>query len=163
MKIDLGGIAKGFALDCAIKKLKEHNINNCLINAGGQVYALGDKLGKPCKIAIKDPRQPGISGTLELNNQSVSTSGDYEQFFLKNGKRYCHIIDPKTGYPADTQIFSVTVIANDGLTADALSLHSNFLNLISHVFKIALSRCTCTTFFRIVLLPISQIKERFLR
>ncbi len=121
MKIDLGGIAKGFALDCAIQKLKRNNINSCLISAGGQVYALGNKFSKPWKIAIKDPRKPGASEPLELKNQSASTSGDYEQFFLKNGKRYCHIINPKTGYPADTGVASVTVIADQGLTADALS------------------------------------------
>lgn len=121
MKIDLGGIAKGFALDCAIKKLKENNINSCLIAAGGQVYALGNKFAKPWKIAIKDPRKPDVLRTLELKNQSASTSGDYEQFFLKDGKRYCHIINPKTGYPADAGITSVTVIADQGLTADALS------------------------------------------
>ena len=121
MKIDLGAIAKGFALDCAVKKLKKNNINSCLINAGGQVYALGDKFGAPWKIAIKNPREPGISETLELKNQSASTSGDYEQFFLKNGKRYSHIINPKTGYPIDTQTHSVTIIADNGLTADALS------------------------------------------
>jgi len=121
MKIDLGGIAKGFALDCAVKKLKKNNINNCLINAGGQVYALGNKFASPWKIAIKDPRKPGVSGTLELKNQSASTSGDYEQFFLKNGKRYCHIIDPKTGYPVNSGITSVTIIDDSSLNADALS------------------------------------------
>ncbi|MEI6831184.1 MAG: FAD:protein FMN transferase [Candidatus Omnitrophota bacterium] len=121
MKIDLGGIAKGYALDCAIKKLKENKINSCLINAGGQVYALGNKFSSPWKIAIKNPRKPAVLETLELNNQSASTSGDYEQFFLKDGKRYCHIINPKTGYPADTQITSVTIIADQGLTADVLS------------------------------------------
>ncbi len=121
MKIDLGGIAKGYALDCAIKKLKENKINSCLINAGGQVYALGNKFSSPWKIAIKNPRKPGVLETLELNNQSASTSGDYEQFFLKDGKRYCHIINPKTGYPAEAQITSVTIIADQGLTADALS------------------------------------------
>ncbi len=121
MRIDLGGIAKGFALDCAVKKLKENNINSCLINAGGQVYALGEKFGTPWKIAIKNPREPEISGTLELKNKSASTSGDYEQFFFKAGRRYCHIINPKTGYPADSRLVSVTVIMDEGLTADALS------------------------------------------
>jgi len=121
MKVDLGAIAKGFALDCAVKLLKERNINSCLINAGGQVYALGEKSAHPWKVAVQNPRRPEISGILELKNKSASTSGDYEQFFFNNGKRYCHIINPVTGYPADSGIFSVTVIANDGLTADALS------------------------------------------
>ena len=121
MQIDLGAIAKGFALDCAVKKLKENNINSCLINAGGQVYALGDKFGQSWKIAIQGTRKSEIAGTLKLKNKSASTSGNYEQFFLKNGLRYCHIIDPRTGYPAQTQITSVTVVADQGLIADALS------------------------------------------
>jgi thiamine biosynthesis lipoprotein len=121
IKIDLGAIAKGYALDCAAKRLKEKGINSCLINAGGQVYCLGRKFGRPWKIAIKDPRGGKFKGYLELADKSVATSGDYEQFFLKNNKRYAHILNPKTGYPADAQVLSVTVIAADGLTADALS------------------------------------------
>ena len=121
MKIDLGAIAKGYALDCAVKKLKENNIDSCLINAGGQVFALGDRSGKSWKIAIRGTNQSEIAGFLELKNQSASTSGNYEQYFFKNGKRYCHIINPQTGYPVDTKINSVTVIADQGTDADALS------------------------------------------
>jgi thiamine biosynthesis lipoprotein len=121
MKIDLGGIAKGFALDCAVTKLKENNIHSCLINAGGQVYALGDKFGTPWKIAIRGANKSEIASTLTLKNRSASTSGNYEQFFLKDGLRYCHIIDPRTGYPAGNGITSVTVLADQGLIADALS------------------------------------------
>lgn len=123
MQIDLGAIAKGFALDCAIKKLKENKIDSCLINAGGQVYALGDNFGQSWKIAIQGAQtyKTEIAGTLKLRNKSASTSGNYEQFFLKDGLRYCHIIDPRTGYPAQTQITSVTVLADQGLVADALS------------------------------------------
>ncbi|MDP2927501.1 MAG: FAD:protein FMN transferase [Candidatus Omnitrophota bacterium] len=120
-RIDLGAIAKGFALDCAVKKLKENNIDSCLINAGGQVYALGNKFGQAWKIAIRGANKSEITTTLELKNKSASTTGNYEQFFFKNGKRYCHIIDPRSGYPAQTQITSVTVVADQGLTADALS------------------------------------------
>jgi thiamine biosynthesis lipoprotein len=121
MKIDLGAIAKGYAVDCAVKKLKETGIKNCLINAGGQIYCLGDKFGRPWKIGIKDPLGSGVLNSLELKDKAVATSGDYEQYFIKNNKRYCHILDPKTGYPADSGIISVTVVAADGLTADALS------------------------------------------
>jgi thiamine biosynthesis lipoprotein len=121
MKIDLGAIAKGFALDCAVSKLKEKNISSCLINAGGQIYALGERSGAPWKVAIQNPRKPEITGILELKDKSASTSGDYEQFFLKNGKRYSHILNPATGYPADSGIISVTVIMDNGLAADALS------------------------------------------
>jgi thiamine biosynthesis lipoprotein len=120
-RIDLGGIAKGFALDCAVKKLKEKKIESCLISAGGQIYTLGDKFGTPWKIAIQGARQSEIKGTLELKNKSASTSGDYQQFFLVGNKRYCHIINPQTGYPAESGIISVTVIAESGLEADALS------------------------------------------
>ncbi len=121
VKIDLGAIAKGYALDCAAAKLKENGINSCLINSGGQVFCLGTKYGKPWKIAIKDPRSDTIIDVLKLSDQSASTSGDYEQFFIKDNKRYSHIFNPRTGYPADSGLISVTVVAPDGLTADALS------------------------------------------
>jgi len=122
MKIDLGGIAKGFALDYAAIKLKKSGIKSCLINAGGQVYALGAKFGKPWRVGILNPRsKAGVKKILELKDQSVSTSGDYEQYFIKDNKRYCHILNPKTGYSADSGVLSVTVIAPSGLVADALS------------------------------------------
>jgi thiamine biosynthesis lipoprotein len=121
IKIDLGAIAKGYALDCAVKKLKENKIKSCLINAGGQVYCLGNKFGQPWKIAVKNPRGNDIVDYLKLEDQSASTSGDYEQYFIKDKKRYTHILNPKTGYPADSGIVSVTVIAPDCLTADALA------------------------------------------
>jgi thiamine biosynthesis lipoprotein len=121
MKIDLGAIAKGYAIDLAVTRLKAAGVKSCLINAGGQVYALGDKSGSPWKIALQDARKPEIAGTLEIDNESVATSGDYEQFFFKDGKRYCHIIDPRTGYPADSGITSATVIEKSALHADALS------------------------------------------
>ena len=121
MKIDLGAIAKGYAVDCAVKKLKEAKISICLINAGGQVYALGEKFGKPWKIAIKDPREKGIKGFLFLKDKAVATSGDYQQFFFEGGRRFSHIMDPRTGYPQDSGVISVTVVADNGLTADALA------------------------------------------
>ena len=121
MKIDLGAIAKGYALDCAVKKLKEEGIISCLINAGGQVYCLGAKSGQPWKIAIREPGSKDYGGYFALQDKSASTSADYEQFFIQKKKRYGHIINPKTGYPADNTIESVTVVAPDGLTADALS------------------------------------------
>jgi len=121
MKIDLGAIAKGYAVDCAIEKIKKHGIKDCLINAGGQIYCLGDKYGKPWRVAIRNPREDGLVNYLKLKDRAISTSGDYEQYFTKGKKRYAHIINPKTGYPAESSIASVTVIAMDGLTADALS------------------------------------------
>ncbi len=121
MKIDLGAIAKGYAVDCAVKKLKERGIKNCLINAGGQVYCLGGKFGQPWDIAVRAPRNKDFWDYLKLKDKAVATSGDYEQYFISKQKRYAHIFNPKTGYPSDTGIISVTVIAPDGLTADALS------------------------------------------
>ena len=121
MQIDLGGIAKGYAVDCAVKRLKEKGIQSCLINAGGQIYCLGDKFGQPWRISIRNPRDEGSAGYLELKDRAVATSGDYEQYFIKDKKRYAHILNPKTGYPVNSGITSVTVIAPDGLTADALT------------------------------------------
>lgn len=120
MKIDLGAIAKGYASDCAVAKLKEAGIKSCLVNVGGQIYCLGNKFNKPWKIAVKSPRRKGFNSQLELENKAVATSGDYEQYFIKDKKRYSHILNPKTGYPSDSGILSVTVVAPDGLTADAL-------------------------------------------
>jgi len=121
MVIDLGAIAKGFALDCSVKRLKESGINSCLINAGGQVYCLGKNNGRPWKVAIKDPRGNKLIADLDLEDKSVSTSGDYEQYFVKDGRSFCHILNPKTGYPVDSGVISITIEASDGLTADALS------------------------------------------
>ncbi|MFH1397488.1 MAG: FAD:protein FMN transferase [Candidatus Omnitrophota bacterium] len=121
VKIDLGGIAKGFAIEMAVKRLKEKGITSCLINAGGQVYCLGDNSGRPWRVGIKNPRKPGIVDYLELKDKAVSTSGDYEQYFIVNGRRFTHIINPETGYPVDAGIISVTVIADDSTIADCLS------------------------------------------
>ena len=122
MKIDLGAIAKGYAVDCAVKKIKENGIKSCLINAGGQIFCLGDKFGKPWHIAVQNPRDKNdILTYLDLKDKAVATSGDYEQYFFKDNHRYCHIFNPKTGYPVEPDLISVTVVAADGLTADALA------------------------------------------
>lgn len=121
MKIDLGAIAKGYAVDCAIKKLKENDVVSCLINAGGDIYCLGGRGNKPWKAGIKNPRNQEIRDFLELQDKAVATSGDYEQYFITNKKHYAHIFNPKTGYPVDSDVASVTVIASDCLTADALA------------------------------------------
>ena len=121
MQIDLGAIAKGYAVGCAVSKLRENAIKSCLINAGGQIYCLGLKSGKPWVVAIADPGKNGISGKLRLTNKAVSTSGDYEQFFIKDGIRYGHIFDPRTGMPVDSGLASVTVVADDSLLTDALT------------------------------------------
>lgn len=121
MKIDLGGIAKGFALDCAVRKLREANINSCLINAGGQVYALGDRFNKPWRIALQNPKKEGGFSILELKNQSAATSSNNKSYFVLDGKRYGHLINPNTGYPVESNLASITVVATQGLIADALS------------------------------------------
>jgi FAD:protein FMN transferase len=121
MKVDLGAIAPGYAVDLAVKKLKDAGITSCLINCTGEIYCLGDKSGRDWTVAIKSPSGGGIRQRLELKNKAAATSGDYEQYFIKDKRRYSHIIDPRTGYPVDSGISSVTVIAPDCLTADALS------------------------------------------
>jgi len=121
LKIDLGAVAKGYAVDRSIEKIKQAGINSCLINAGGQVYCLGNNRGRPWKVAIKNPRGRGVVGFLELHDAAVATSGDYEQFFTAQNKRYAHILDPRTGYPAQKAVQAVTVTADSGLTADVLA------------------------------------------
>lgn len=121
MKVDVGGIAKGFAVDRAVKKLKEQGITSCLIALAGDIYCLGKKFGSPWRVAIRNPRAQGTIGSVALEDKAISTSGDYEQYFIRDKRRYSHIIDPRTGYPAQSSIVSVTVLAQDCLTADALA------------------------------------------
>ena len=122
MKVDLGAIAKGYALDCAINKLKESGVKSCLINLGGQIYCLGSRFGRPWRIAIRDPRaEGGTTEILDLTDKGVATSGDYEQYFIDNNKRYSHIFNPKTGYPSDSGVIGTTIISERNLDADALS------------------------------------------
>lgn len=116
--IDLGGIAKGYVVGQGIEELKKAGVNSAIIQAGGDLYALGHKKGKPWKIGIRHPRKEGILGYIEVVDRAVMGSGDYERFFIKGGKRYGHIIDPKTGYPAKEAI-GVTVIYPDPAAADA--------------------------------------------
>lgn len=122
--VDLGGIAKGYAGDETARIYKSHGISSGFINIGGNIVALGNKPdGTPWKVAVKNPRpinEPYI-GTIDVNDTAVATSGDYERFFEHEGKRYHHIIDPKTGYPADSGLISVTVVAQNSIDADALS------------------------------------------
>lgn len=121
MGIDLGGIAKGYAVDAAIKVLKDKNINSAIVNAGGDMYVLGRKQGKPWRIGIRHPRREReILGTIEVEDRAIVTSGDYERFFFSGGKKYHHIINPKTGYPAD-ECQSVTIVAKEATFADGLA------------------------------------------
>ncbi|MDR2853622.1 MAG: FAD:protein FMN transferase [Burkholderiaceae bacterium] len=100
MKIDLGGIAKLPILQAGLRVLAQHGIRNALLNGGGDVLAQGQLQGRDWRVGIRDPRAPErLVGAVELSNGWVASSGDYERYFLRNGKRYHHILDPKTGQP----------------------------------------------------------------
>jgi len=118
--LDLGGIAAGYAVDEAVKILKASGVKSALIDLGGDIYALGRKKGKLWKVGIKDPRGDGLMGFVELENSAIVTSGDYEKYFEKDGVRYPHILDPKTGYPS-RGLQSVTVTGPETVRADAWS------------------------------------------
>ncbi len=126
MSVDLGGIAKGYAVDKAIEALKAAGITSALVDAGGDGYALGTRPdGSPWLIAIQNPNKknedtPLPGPPLLLSNMAYATSGDYRQYVDIGGVRYAHIIDPQTGQPARAAA-SVTVIAPDCTTADALA------------------------------------------
>ena len=120
-KIDLGGIAKGYAVDKVSKIFKEYDINDFLINAGGDLMAKGrNPDGEKWKIGIQNPREAGIIKIIEINNKAVATSGDYQRYFIKNGIRYHHIISPRTGMPFRKWI-SMTIIANKCIESDTLA------------------------------------------
>ena len=121
MEIDLGGIAKGFAADEVRKIYKKYKIENGLINLGSStMYAIGkNKEGKSWAVGIKHPRKDDRNtylGVIHLGEEALSTSGDYERFFEENGKRYHHIFDPKTGYPADNGAMSDTIVIGGDVT-----------------------------------------------
>jgi thiamine biosynthesis lipoprotein len=120
MAIGTGGIAKGYALDRVSTILEEAGFPNFLLFAGGQVQMHGSRDGRPWRIGIKHPRRDTHVGFFEVHDGSVSTSGDYEHYFMHEGRLYHHIIDVSTGYPA-TRSVSVTMIAPKGIYADALS------------------------------------------
>ncbi len=119
--LDFGGYLKGVALDRAAEILRAQGIRNALINIGGNVMALGSKEGRKWRVGIQHPRQPGPLATVELEDgEAIGTSGDYQRFFEVDGKRYAHLLDPRSGYPADhTQ--AVTVLIPAGRKAGTLS------------------------------------------
>lgn len=122
MKIDLGGVAKGYAVEEAIDIIKEAGIKDALVDIGRNIKVIGrNPYGKIWKIGLQHPRQPQeILSILPLENTAVATSGDYEHFFIHQGRRYHHIIDPKSGYPTNACI-SVTIITPSAMIADILS------------------------------------------
>jgi thiamine biosynthesis lipoprotein len=121
MRIDLGGFAKGHAVDNAVAILARLGITNAFVSAGGDSRVIGDKRGRPWTLGVRHPRDANaLVAVLPLENTAVSTSGDYERFFEASGVRHHHIIDPATGR-SPAAIHSVTILAADGLTAEALS------------------------------------------
>ncbi|MBU1426135.1 MAG: FAD:protein FMN transferase [Gammaproteobacteria bacterium] len=124
VKLDLGGYAKGYALDRAAEILKKQGIRNALINIGGNVLALGMHGSRNWRIGIQHPRRPGPIAILELHDgEAIGTSGDYQRYFELDGKRYCHLIDPRTGYPVQG-VEAVTILTHGehaGLLSDAAS------------------------------------------
>jgi FAD:protein FMN transferase len=121
-KIGLGGIAKGYASGRAVSELKRRNIKGAIVACAGDIQVIGDNNGKPWRTGIQDPRGDSVIAAIDMNDgEAVSTSGDYERFRMVNGKRYHHIIDPSTGYPADSGLISVSVFSTDPVLSDAYS------------------------------------------
>lgn len=125
VKLDLGGYAKGYALDLAAKYLREQKVKGALINIGGNIIAIGQHDDRPWRVGIQHPRKPQAIATLDLpDGWAIGTSGDYQRYFEADGKRYCHIINPHTGMPGES-VQAVTVLippaANAGTLSDALS------------------------------------------
>jgi FAD:protein FMN transferase len=121
VNIDLGGIAKGYGVDRAVAALRERGVEHALVAAGGDIYALGrSPSGEPWQIGIQSPfDKDALVGSLPFENAAISTSGDYEQFFIHGGRHYHHIVDPTTGAPGQTARRSVTVVAGTNMAADA--------------------------------------------
>ena len=121
VRIDLGGFAKGHAVDNAIAILRRLGIRHAMVAAGGDSHVMGARGDRPWTVAIRDPRHEGaVVAVLPLEDVSISTSGDYERFFERDGVRCHHLLDPRTGRSPDG-IRSVTIIADDGLTTEAFS------------------------------------------
>jgi thiamine biosynthesis lipoprotein len=121
MRIDLGGIAKGYAVDRGIEILKARGFTHAMVNAGGDTRVSGDRFGKPWVVGIRHPdRKDEVALRIPLTDAAFSTSGDYERFFDEGGVRYHHIIDPKTGHSPHS-VRSVTIIASNATRTDGLS------------------------------------------
>lgn len=121
VRIDLGGIAKGHAVDRGIEILKKRGVKEAIVTAGGDSRVLGDRRGRPWQVGVRDPRDSkGMVAVIPLINAAISTSGDYERYFERNGRRVHHIINPKTG-KSSTGVRSVTIIGPDATTTDGMS------------------------------------------
>jgi thiamine biosynthesis lipoprotein len=121
VRINLGGIAKGYAVERAVSLLRSRGVSHGIVTAGGDSRLLGDRLGQPFMVGIRDPRQDeAVVLTIPLEDEAISTSGDYERYFEEDGKRYHHIIEPATGLPAGG-VLSATIVGPDAVLTDALS------------------------------------------
>ena len=123
MKIDFGAIAKGYTSSEIMRIYKEQNVECGIVNLGGNVQTFGHKPdGSDWKIGIQNPdKEKDFLGVLETSDKAVISSGDYERFFMEDGIRYHHILDPRTGKPADSGLRAVTIVCDDGTLADGLS------------------------------------------
>jgi thiamine biosynthesis lipoprotein len=121
VEIDLGGIAKGYGVDGAVEVLREWGITDALVNVGGDLYAMGSSEdGDPWKVGVRSPSDPSkVTEQFEISDAAVATSGDYMRFFRHNGRQYHHLMDPKTAEPRQSSVHSLTITADDCLTADA--------------------------------------------
>jgi FAD:protein FMN transferase len=122
VRIDLGGIAKGYSVDCGINVLKSLGITRAYVSAGGDSRIIGDRFGKPWMVGIRDPRKGAddVITRMPLVDAAISTSGDYERYFEEDGVRYHHIIDPRTGHSA-SKVRSTTIIGPAAIRTDGLS------------------------------------------
>jgi len=122
LKLDLGGIAKGYIIDKVVERLKKEGIESALIDVGGDIFCLGKYKNRKWRIGIRDPQDKNkIIFAFSLTNQAVATSGGYEQYFEFKKKKYSHLINPLTGFPQDNKILSVTVAAEKATLADSLA------------------------------------------
>jgi len=121
VRINLGGIAKGYTVERGVDVLREYGVAHARVTAGGDSRLLGDRRGQPWMVGVQNPRdEDQVVVTLPLENEAISTSGDYERFFEEDGERYHHIIEPSTGQPAG-EVRSTTIIGPDAVLTDALS------------------------------------------
>ena len=124
--VDVGGVAKGFVCDLARKTTQDYEIKSGYISIGGNLMVIGNKPnGQPFKFGVRNPRGSvnDYIGIITLPNSTMATSGDYERYFEMDGVRYHHILDPKTGWPAKTDLMSVSVVTTDGAYADFMSTY----------------------------------------
>ena len=123
-QIDFGGIAKGYTGQKLAELFQKYGVSSALVSLGGNIQAVGSKPDGSCwKVGIRDPKggQQDYIGVLSVENEAVVTSGGYERYFEENGETYIHIINPKTGHPADGDLLSVTIVSKDGTLADGMS------------------------------------------